>query len=181
MIPSLIGYFPKRVVSRPDWLKAGGVKDICSVSECISAGPENWINQWKHNALWLFDDEATAWGVVPGGKANRDFQMFAYQMFPVRFDDGQEQPFPLPELHVQPLPEGYRRLGYDAVSRSGDTAFECSPLSCNHAAEKVAVNEHCLVDDLAAIFRLAQTFSLKAEGYEPGPYYVVEVWRQELK
>ena len=41
------------------------------------------------------------------------------------------------------------------------------------------VNEHCLVDDPADAFRLAARFSRLEEGYEPGPYNVVEVWRRE--
>ena len=74
---------------------------------------------------------------------------------------------------------GYRRLGYDVVSRSCGSSFECSPLSCNGAAERVEVNEYCLVDDPAEPFRLAALFSRLEEGYEPGPYFVVEVWRRE--
>ncbi len=40
------------------------------------------------------------------------------------------------------------------------------------------VNEHCLLDDAAEAFRLAVPFS-REEGAEPGPYFVVEVWRRE--
>jgi hypothetical protein len=65
------------------------------------------------------------------------------------------------------------------VSRSCGSSFECSPLSCNGAAERVEVNEYCLVDDPAEAFRLAALFSRLEEGYEPGPYFVVEVWRRE--
>lgn len=179
MEPTLVGYFPKHVTTRPDWLKAGRVKDVCSVSECISAGPPGWIGRWAHNGLWLFDDEQAAWGVVPGGRSNREYRLFAYRLFPVLFDGTGREPFSIPPLCVQPLPGDYRRLGYDAVSRSCGSSFECSPLSCNHAAEQVEVNEHCLVDDAAEAFRLADLFSKEEEGYEPGPYYVVEVWRRE--
>ena len=42
------------------------------------------------------------------------------------------------------------------------------------------MNRHCLVDDLAEAFRLAALFSRTEGGYEPGPYHVLEVWRQEV-
>jgi hypothetical protein len=116
--------------------------------------------------------------VVPGGRANRDFVLFAYRMFPVRFEEGKQRPFPIPHLEAQPLPAGYCRLGYDAVSYDGSSTFGCSPLSCNHAAEYVAVNSHCLVEYLADAFRLAALISRAEEGYEPGPYHVVEVLRE---
>jgi hypothetical protein len=177
--PTLIGYFPKHVVPRPDWLKVWQVTEICSVSECGSPGPEGWIRHWAHNDLWVFSDEQTAWGVVPGGPSNPDYRLFAYRLFPVQFDGGEQRPFAIPPLSVQPLPGGYRRLGYDVVARSGTTPFECSPLSCNGAAEQVPVNRFCLVDDLAEAFRLAARFSRDEEGYEPGPYHVMEVRRRE--
>jgi hypothetical protein len=142
-------------------------------------GPDGWINRWAHNEMWAFDDERTAWGVVPGGPTSAGYRMFAYRLFPVLFDEGDQQPFVIPSLHVQPLPAGYSRVGYDVVSRSCGATFGCSPLSCNHAAELVPVNEHCLLDDPAEAFRLASLFSKAEEGYEPGPYHVVEVWRRE--
>ncbi len=178
MHPTLIGYFPKRVAAAPDWLRAEGVKEVCSVSECVSPGPEGWIDRWAHNAMWAFDDEQAAWDVVPGGPSNADFQMFAYLLFPVEFDKGQQKAFAIPPLAVQPLHARYRRLGYDVVSRSMGSSFECSPLSCNYAARQVKVNEYCLLDDAAEAFRLAVLFS-REEGAEPGPYFVVEVWRHE--
>lgn len=179
MEPTLIGYFPKQVVATPDWLEAAGVKEVCSVSECISPGPDGWINHWAHNDTWAFDDEAAAWAVVPDGSSNAAFRMCAYRLFPVQFAGGEQRPFAISSLAVRPLSDDYRRLGYDVVSRSCGTTFECSPLSCNHAANRVKVNAHCLVDDRDEAFRLAALFSRPQEGYEPGPYFIVEVWRQE--
>jgi hypothetical protein len=97
-------------------------------------------------------------------------------MFPVQFDEGQQQPFEIPPLRVAPLLPSFERLGFDVVSRSCGSGFECSPLSCNHMAEHVAVSRHCLVDDADVAFQLAAEF--EAGGCEPGLYYVVEVWRQ---
>jgi hypothetical protein len=54
MTPVLIGYFPKKTVRRPDWLKAANVEEVCSASDCISDGPANWISAWKHNGHWVY-------------------------------------------------------------------------------------------------------------------------------
>ena len=171
----LIGYFPKRTMKRPDWLKAAGVDEVCSVSDCLSEGPEDWIDQWRHNEMWVYDTVELARSVIPEA-VRQEFDLYAYQMFPVIFKDGQQQPFEIPPLQVQPLPESFERVGYDAVSRTYGTNFECSPLSCNHMAEHIAVNRYCLVDDVDTALRLAAEF--EAGGCEPGPYHVVEVWRQ---
>ena len=47
MIPA--GYMAKHVAARPDGLKANQVKDIYSVSNCISDDFADYINLWKHN------------------------------------------------------------------------------------------------------------------------------------
>jgi hypothetical protein len=173
--PTFIGYFLKRTVKRPDWLKNAGVEEICSVSSCISTVPDDGIDQWRHNELWVYDTEEIAWNVVPP-EARHQFDLYAYFMFPVRFDGGREEPYELPPLNVQPLPSSFVRLGYDAVSRSTGNNFECSPLSCNYMAEHVPVNRYCLVDTEQEAFELAREFS--AGNCEPGPYYVVEVWKR---
>src|SRR5438309_372985 len=100
MEPTLIGYFPKQVVTHPDWLE-GRVKEVCSVSEHVSPGPEGWIDRWAHNEMWAFDDEQAAWGVVAGGPSNTAYRMFAYRLYPVQFDGGEQRPFAIPPLTVQ--------------------------------------------------------------------------------
>ena len=68
--PILIGYFPKRTVKPPAWLEAAGVTEVCSVSTCVSDGPEGWIDQWRHNDMWVYDTPESAWSVrVPGLRA----------------------------------------------------------------------------------------------------------------
>jgi hypothetical protein len=171
----LIGYFPKRTETRPDWLKAAGVEEICSVSTCISDGPDEWIEAWCHNELWVFDTPELAWSVVPAA-ARSEFELYAYKMFPAEFLQGQPQPFAIPPLKVAPMPPAFERLGFDAVSRSCGSSFECSPLSCNHMAGQVGTNRYCLVEDFDRALRLPSKF--EAEKCEPGPYYIVEVWRQ---
>ena len=176
MTPILIGYFPKRTVKRPDWLKSAGVEEVCSVSTCVSVGPDGWIEQWQHNEMWVYDTPELAWSVVPDS-SRQEFDLYAYQLFPVAVDDGRQQPFQIPPLHVQPLPSSFERLGYDIVSRSYGANFEGSPLSCNHMAEHVPVTRSCLVADVDTAFQLARDFDVG--GCEPGPYYIVEVWKEK--
>lgn len=174
---SLIGYFPKRVVCRPDWLKVPRVKAIRSASLCVSEGPDGWIDNWRHNELWVFSTLADALSVIPEGRRSR-YEVHAYRMMAASFDGGERRPFDVPALDVEPLPSSYESLGFDAVSRSQGNAFECSPLSCNSLAEEVETNEHCLLSTLALAEEIALRFS--REEPEPGPYYVVEVLRQQM-
>jgi hypothetical protein len=175
--PILIGYFPKCTLKRPDWLKAAGVEEVCSVSTCISKEPDGWIDRWLHNEMWVYDSPELAWSVVPKA-AQGGFDLYAYQMFPVEFANGERCPFTIPPLQVQPLPVSFERLGFDAVSRHYANSFECSPLSCNSMAEHVSTNRYCLVDGSETAFRIASEFSVG--GAEPGPYYVLAVWREKF-
>jgi hypothetical protein len=174
MTPILIGYFPKRTLRRPDWLKAAGVEEICSVSSCISEDPDGWIDEWRHNDLYVYDSPDLAWSIVRD-EVRSEFDLYAYKLFPVIFESGQQQPFDISALNPLPLADSFVRLGYDAVNRTAGATFECSPLSCNSMAEQIAVNRHCLIDDPAIAFQHAAEF--EAAGCEPGPYFVVEVWR----
>lgn len=175
MTPTLIGYFPKRTMKRPDWLPCPDVEEICSVSGCMSEEPDDWIGQWRHNECWCFDTEELAWSVVPE-EARAEFEVYAYRMYPVRFVNGREEPIEFPTLNVAPLTRSFHQLGYDVVSRTYAASFECSPLSCNAMAESHAVNRHCLVDSEQDAQRLAVEFSVSEP--EPGPYYLIEVWRR---
>jgi hypothetical protein len=172
----LIGYFPKRTSKQPTWLNSPAVEEICSVSTCISEGPDDWIEAWRHNEQWVYDSPKLAWSVVPE-KDYVAFDLYAYRIFPIEFRKGVPTQVILPEIHATPLNKTFKYLGYDVVSSTTGNAFECSPLSCNNWAEKVQVNRHCLLDSLDMAFDLAN--KVEAEGAEPGPYYVVEVYRKE--
>ena len=74
--------------------------------------------------------------------------------------------------------EAYNFLGYDAVNRSAGNHFECSALSCNHGADDFTVNKYCLFDDLEYSYKA--TIDISKGGYEPGPWYIVEVYRKNL-
>lgn len=167
------GYFPKRTLRRPDWLKAPSVDEICSVSTCMSPGPEDWVGEWKHNALGWYDSPELAWAVV---QAHAEaFEVFAYALAPVVFAAGEQRPLAVPSLAISERPSSYEAIGFDAVSRSVSDFFECSPLSCNNLAAEVTVNRYCLIDSVNDAMAAAQRFS--REQPEPGDYYVIQVWR----
>jgi hypothetical protein len=168
----LAGYFPKRVMPRPEWLKAPQVIDVCSISECVSDGPDDWVQKWLHNALGLFDTPELALRVVP---AAAEYTMFAYRFSTVRFAKGEPEEWPWPTIAPSAPPETFQRLGFDAVSKYRDDIldFECSPLSCNGLAAEWSANSHCLFDTLEQAVEAARRFSI--EQPEPGKYYVAEV------
>jgi hypothetical protein len=185
--PVLIGYFPKESFSDQDYLSKLRAGEIDSISDCISSGPEGWIEHWTHNDMHCYDTEDLAWSVVPLA-SRADFRVFAYRLFPRLFVAGTERDLVLPPLTVTPPPPSYIFLGYDVVGLStlGTDEkplyqFACSPLSCNCVAQEVPVNDFCLLDSLADAFARAQEWSasggVKAE---PGDYVVGEVWSPKV-
>lgn len=173
----LIGYFPKKVVSRPDWHKAAQVKAIRSVSYCISEGPQGWMEHWTHNEMYVYSSIKGAQTVVSANERHA-FEIHAYRLFPLLWDDGVEGPLIIPQLKVEAIPENFRSAGFDVVEINqplGIAGFGCSPLSCNSMAEEIHTNSDCLLDDLETAKRVAVEFS-KGD-VEPGPYCVVEVLR----
>ena len=88
----LIGYFAKAATRGGDWVKLPGTEEICSVSTCIAAGPEGWIERWQHNAMWLYPSEGAARSIIGEEDASR-FDIFAYRIEPIGFDrEGCSQP-----------------------------------------------------------------------------------------
>ena len=190
----LVGYFPKRCMTRARlaspfptssntrFLLSTYVEEICSVSDCIAQGPKGWRDQGKHNVYDLYNNPNLAWSVVPV-EERADFELFAYRLYLVEFEDGQEQATEdVWELPVEPMAGSFVRLGWDAVEGSTHGNFGCSPLTCNNKVCNVgseagipAVNRYALVTTPEDGIRLARHFSLTKP--EPGPYYVVEVWR----
>ena len=77
---------------------------------------------------------------------------------------------------VTPLPKAFDCLGYDAVELTDGQCLGCSPLSCNGEAAQHPVNRYCLVATEQEGIALARRFSISKP--EPGPYSVVEVWRE---
>ena len=169
------GYFARRVAARPEHLRAPGVRDVCSVSECLSPGAAGWISAWRHNGLGWFNRVDDAWSVVRA--ADREaYRLFAYRVYPEVFRGRMRVPFEPPaDVRPETLPGTFQSMGFDCASRSSDAALglECSPLSCNEMAAEMPVNEHCLFPTLDAAIAGAERFAI--EQPEPGDYYVVEV------
>jgi hypothetical protein len=176
--PVLLGYFPKIIAPRTAWFKNPVVRDICSVSNCIAKGPDGWINQWRHNtSTGLFDHPESARRVLPPGDTR--FTLLAYRVFPILFDGETTRPWDIVSTAEGDL-AGFEPLGYDIVSRSGGTHFECSPLSCNNGCDTFPVNPHCLLSDEDDAWTAAKRIAAesKAQGtWEPGPYALVDVYR----
>lgn len=167
------GWAPKRVVVAPAWVDVPGVTSIASASDCIADRPEGWIERFEHNRIGLYDTLAGARAVVP--PADRAlYDLFAFRVLETIFTEVGPRPFSLADLaavEVGPL----EPLGFDAVSSTLSSGFECSPLSCNGMARHHPVNERCLFRTLAEAVAGAEAF---ARGdCEPGPYFVVEVLR----
>ena len=169
------GYFVRQIVARPNEMVAPGVREICSVSECMSSGPEDWIQRWLHNSWGWFNRIADALAVVPPGKES-NHRLFAYRMYPEIFTAGGRLPLEVPhDVRPEPVGVDFRSLGFDSAGRSmrSSLGLECSPLSCNGLAAEIPVNEYCLFPELREAIAGAERFAL--EQPEPGDYYVVEV------
>lgn len=63
--PKLIGYFARPTARRKDCPHAEVVEEICNPSTCMSACDWDWINEWRHNEMWVFDSPELALEVVP--------------------------------------------------------------------------------------------------------------------
>jgi hypothetical protein len=173
--PVLVGYMAKRTArAGPEHKLPPHVREIASVSGCISSGPPKWIERWIHNDLGFFDSPELALSVVPE-EERRLYDVYAYKVLPLLFDPPRELEWTPPAPEVRSLPSDFQRLGWDVAGRTS-RFFDCSPLSCNSMGAEVRVNERCLfheAEDAVAFIR-----SEKILGCEPGPYAVVEVWRQ---
>lgn len=169
------GFFAKQIKLKPEFLGALGVREICSVSECISSGPENWITLWLHNDLGWFNRMSDALRAIPPGQGSH-YRLFAYRIYPEVFTARGRVPLTVPEnVKPEPISGEFRRLGFDSASKSMQTVLglECSPLSCNGMAAEIAANEFCLFHELNEAIAGAERFA--AEQPEPGDYYVIEV------
>ncbi len=180
--PIFIGFLAKKIVSRPNWLKCSAVQEVCSVSECISAGPPDRIDSWVHNDVGFYDTEDLALTVVPE-QEREEYDLFAYRIWPLRFHEelAEEEWNPVEkwaELPEEPELSRYGRIGYDLVGNDLSDFFECSPLSCNGVAGEIEVNQFCLIDDHDDAIEVGRRFGRSDSGVEPADYYLVEVWRK---
>lgn len=173
------GYMFKKVAKKPSWLKTDSVKDIYSVSSCVSEDFDDyWINEWKHNGYWLFNSPEIMKAIAKKKDINlAKMQLFFYEVSEQQWnEDEQKWEDYLPEESFETevkLPQESRLEGFDIVSFLTKTAVECSPLSCNHLAQSIKVNEHCLLETYLEAVDLLN--SGKLEDCEPGPYRIFKI------
>ncbi len=200
------GYMAKRVAGRPAGFQAEGVRDIYSVSGCISENFADYIDFWRHNGYWFFDSPQIIRQLA--GEHSIDLagtRLFYYEAYEREFDDAEDRWVafrPEPSLKTEVLVPAEKALeGYDVVSFSMKTSAECSPLSCNGLAAEVETNEHCLLDCLERAKELLAEGTFKSrsqnlwalpdspaadpfpgssgigsKGAEPGPYRIFAVY-----
>jgi hypothetical protein len=177
MIPA--GYLAKQVCRTPDWLKNESVEDIYSLSSCVSEAFCDYIPKWRHNGYWLFDSPAIIREVAAIDSidlSNNTF--FYYEVFEKQFDERikvWESFEPEESFHTAVIEPQHKHFeGFDVVSFSVRTSPECSPLSCNHAAETIPVNRHCLLASLDEAKGLLEQGAF--DNCEPGPYRIFAVY-----
>lgn len=170
-----VGFFPKITSPAPDWLTNKKVREVCSVGNCISEGPEGWLELSRHNSWGFYDTEDAAWKIAGSGR--RNFDLYAYRLFPFRSLAGKMEDLDLPPCQCGAFPEEFCFLGHDVVTKSESDFFECSPLSCNNASQNYPVNEFCLIVDYETACRALAEISREGS-CEPGPYYLFEVYRK---
>ena len=173
-----LGYMAKQVVRDPDWLDASQVKQICAVSNCISKEFCDYVTYWQHNRYWFFNSLTKIEHVCHKAGLNLSaFTLFYYEGHDLQYDAEAETWSPyLPECDFETavdLPQNATRLGFDIVTYSTGTQPECSPLSCNHLAEEVPVNEYCLLDSMQEAIQLLESGA--CDNTEPGPFRVIAV------
>jgi hypothetical protein len=173
------GYMAKRVVSRPEWIKAPHVTSIYSVSGCISENFADYVPFWKHNGFWLFDSVEIIREVAAEPAIDlTGCKFFYYEVFELEFDDETKQWRPHEpdgSFTTRVVPPASKRLeGFDVVTFYARNAPEHSPLSCNNLAETIPVNAHCLLESFDVARMLVDSAAF--ENSEPGPYRIFSVY-----
>jgi len=177
-----VGYLAKRIARRPDWLNAPEVKDIYSVSNCISDNFMDYIKFWRHNGYWLFDSPEIIQELsLENGINVKDLTFFYYEVYEKEFDAEQKAwlSFGGESFHTNVIQPARKALhGYDVVTFSVGTNPECSPLSCNHLASEIRTNSHCLLESFEEAKESLE--SGKFDKSEPGPFRIFAVYTIEL-
>jgi len=173
------GYLFKRLARRTEWIRNASVKDIHSVSSCLSRSFADYIDYWKHNGWWLFDSPSDMDDIIQReGVDQSALTLFYYEIFEQEYDeDGKYWSAIEPEtsfVTAVEKPVNAKLSGYDVVSFSAGSSPECSPLSCNSLCEEIVVNEHCLIDSLEKA--KAALEHGKFDNSEPGPFRIFAVF-----
>lgn len=182
MIP--LGYMLKRVASpAPQWIGAAGVREVHSLSNCVSSDFADYIPLWKHNGWWLFDTpKAVEDAAADKGIALDGLSLFYYEAFKEQYDAEAKawQPIsPEADFPTNVVPPASAALsGFDVVTFYVGTSPECSPLSCNGLAADVPVNDRCLFDRFDEAYAALERGEFRE--CEPGPYRIVAVYQVDL-
>lgn len=153
MLPA--GYMAKKVMAKPEWLKAPQVVDIYSVSSCMSANFAEYIHYWKHNGWGLFDTPGIIQGLIAEHKmAAERLTYFYYEVYELEYNRENRQ---WREVTCQKdfltdiqVPDFKQHEGYDVVSIHDNNIPGCSLLSCNNLAGECSVNNRALFEDFTA-------------------------------
>jgi hypothetical protein len=169
----------KHIASCPGWLKAEGVADIYSVSNCVSDDFADYINFWRHNGYWFFDSPFIIRKTAEENDIDvTNTKLFYYEVYELEFNDDEmiwESFSPEFSFETNIIEPKEKHLeGYDIVNFCVHTSPECSPLSCNSVATEVSTNEHCLLPSFEDAKQLIENGKL--EGAEPGPYRIFSVY-----
>ena len=176
MIP--IGYVYKRVAQKPDWVTAANVDDIYSVSGHASKNFAEYIKYWKHNGYWMFDRPAAMKEISIEERIDlSDMTLFYYEAFEKQFDEHTKgwsrfEPEPSFPTHVEE-PRSAHLEGYDVTTFYLNNP-QCSPLSCNDLAKKIAVNRHCLFETFNQAKEALEAG--KFDNSEEGPFRIIAVF-----
>ena len=181
LTPKFIGFFPKQN-DYENPFRNNGIIEICSVSECLRGGLDNWIDLWKHNDLGCYDSESLVQTLIR--EKLDSYTIFAYKLFLFCYENGElktesDMILRANRLNITANLTEYDFVGFDIINSSVGNFFECSALSCNCASETYKVNKYCLLENLdSAICALKE---VSQGNYEPGEQYLIEVYRKSKK
>lgn len=155
------------------------VKEIYSVSGCISEDFADYVEFCRYNGYWFFD----APRIIEELAEEHHIDLFAmtlfyYDVYEEEFDEHSRRWTPLvPDEAFSTnvvVPREKKIKGFDVVTFSVKTMPECSPLSCNGLAKEVSVNKHCLFNT----FEEAKHALEKGlfDNSEPGPFRIFAVY-----
>jgi hypothetical protein len=180
MIPA--GYMLKRVVPKPEFIKAEQVFDIYSVSSCMSSDFADYIPAWMHNGFWFFDSPAIIEKTAVENSIDLSgTKLFYYELYEFEYDEVVQKWSSFePEASLETSvisPNNKTHEGFDVVTYHLAASPECSPLSCNALAEEIVTNRHCLLHTLEEAVQLVENG--RFNNSEPGPYRIIAVYSVE--
>ena len=172
----------KRVIKKPDWLKANSVVDIYSVSNCMSEDFADYTTHWKTNGYWFLDSPTIIEEIAQEHAIDiSGTKLFYYEVYKLEYDENAKvwRPFQasFPSEREVKEPRAKFIEGYDIVTFSHGVSPECSPLSCNNLAAEIPTNKHCLLESLDEAKHFLESGSFVNS--EPGPFRIFAVYSLE--